>query len=357
MKTSRNENTLKTSRNVRTPITLKTSRNTSNTMNTEQFNKFMSGFTTLVEGIAKQGQKTSETDASSTAAPRISIKLPTYKGEPKENILVWLLQIQNIFETQGVTTDKAKMHYAATALEDGALHWYLNKVKIAKGQMPHKTWNDFIAAIQTAFEPPNYQQHLRRELKRCKQTSTVQEYSLRFRNIVGQINDMGELDQVTYFVEGLRPATQAEVNYRAPATLEEAWKLAIAYDNAHFGAGKMTKDGPRGRQNVPYRERSTYVNSTPHEDKTDPMELDTAEKAPRRFGKDTRKTTPKGACYNCRQTDHYARNCKGKNKAKDVVTNIEETNPKDVSKAELKRMEDNRERLLRFNGKVNGIPA
>ena len=58
---------------------------------------------------------------------------------------------------------------------------------------------------------------------------------------MGQVTDMSAIDQVTYFVEGLRPATQAEVNYRSPSTLEDAWKLAIAYDNAYFRSGKMAR--------------------------------------------------------------------------------------------------------------------
>jgi len=53
---------------------------------------------------------------------------------------------------------------------------------------------------------------------------------------------------------------------------------------------------------------------------------------------------------------HFARNCQVKSKTKDTVTSIEETKKEDDSnkKEELSRIEDNRERLIKFNGKING---
>jgi len=219
---------------------------------------------------------------SPVSIPRISVKLPVYKGEPKENILVWLLQIENVLETQGVVAEEAKIQYAATALEDRALQWYLNKIKATQGHTPYDSWDAFVTAIQSTFQLPNYQQYLRQQLKQCRQTSTVQEYGLRFRNIIGQTTDMSEVDQITYFVQGLRPATQAEVSYQSSQTLEDAWKFAIAYDNAYFGAGKMTKRNNPMQLNQPNRGRSTYVFNNEcrhHDEKMDPMELDVTEKA------------------------------------------------------------------------------
>ena len=48
------------------------------------------------------------------------------------------------------------------------------------------------------------------------------EYGAQFRNLIGQITDIAELDKVIYFVEGLKHATKTEVNYRVPANFEDA---------------------------------------------------------------------------------------------------------------------------------------
>jgi len=112
---------------------------------------------------------------------RISVKIPSYKGEPKENVVAWLLQVQTIFQAQGINGDTTQINYAATGLEAAALHWYLNRVMAAGDQAPFANWNAFATAIRQAFQPLNYQHHLRQQLKRLKQTGSVQEYGSRFR--------------------------------------------------------------------------------------------------------------------------------------------------------------------------------
>ena len=110
-------------------------------------------------------------------------------------------------------------------------------------------------AIRTAFQPPNNQQNLRQQLKHLRQTGTVQEYSSQFRNILGQIEDMSQLDQVSYFLDGLKPATRAEVGYQAPTTFEQAWQLAICFDNAMYGALRV--DNYNSRKHDWYKSQAT----------------------------------------------------------------------------------------------------
>ena len=44
----------------------------------------------------------------------------------------------------------------------------------------------------------------------------MHEYETQFRNLVGQITAIEELDKVAYFIDGLKQATKMEVNYQAP---------------------------------------------------------------------------------------------------------------------------------------------
>ena len=44
----------------------------------------------------------------------------------------------------------------------------------------------------------------------------MQEYASEFKNLIGQTIDMGEQDQIAYFIDGLKHATKMEISYRVP---------------------------------------------------------------------------------------------------------------------------------------------
>ena len=92
---------------------------------------------------------------------------------------------------------------------------------------------------------------------------------------MGQIDGMGPLDQVTYFIDGLKPATKMEVSYQAPETFEEAWTLAIKYDTAMYGSGKPNMPSYQPPQHKSYQ--SLHRPSRNFASQSTPMELDQAE--------------------------------------------------------------------------------
>ena len=119
-------------------------------MDEGQFAAFMEGFTNTIYAL------TGEHGHAHYPAPKISLKIPIYKGKLKENVMVWLLQVQNLFCAQGIEEDASKIYYAATGLEGPSLYWYLNKVQITGDNAAFNNWNDFMVQLRAAFQPPNY---------------------------------------------------------------------------------------------------------------------------------------------------------------------------------------------------------
>ena len=344
-------------------------------------NNLIAALAQLTQAMGQQQQQQQQQQNPPPATPKISVQIPPFKGESKENVVAWLLQAQNVLSTQGITDEAIQINYATTGLKDAALHWYLNKVVGNNNTPPYTTWTTFATAVRTAFQPPNFQQYLRQQLKRLRQTSTVQEYTSQFQNIIGQIENMGELDQVTYYIEGLKPSTKMEVAYQAPDTLERAIARAIQYDTAMFGMGRpfsnnnqhtKSSHSRRTQRNNNYTHynnsnSNNYNNNNGSSNNNNdnnryvPMELDQAETPRRNFYNNNKGNDKKfkGNCYKCGIAGHYARDCRrGKAKISNIEGDEQNINYNGSNNnAELTNMEENREQLIRLQGKINGHPA
>ena len=249
----------------------------------------------------------------------LPVQLPYFHGRENENVQTWLFQVDQVFKAKKIEP-RQSIYYVVACLKEAALHWYQNQVERAHDEDAFDNLNDFAQAIREAFQPPHYQQILRRQLRGLRQKDSVQKYVYEFRNLIGQIEGMGELDQVMHFIDGLKQATKVEVNYKSPNTLEEAIHAAIAYDTARFGPARVYLPNTQGYQGA---------RTKPHHHRDDggvrPMELDQAQ-GNRAGGQPNRgprnQRTPaeletlrrEGKCFHCREQGHLSRNCPRKNR-------------------------------------------
>ena len=117
----------------------------------------------VVKEIKKKKGKSIASDSGSSsytdAIPKISLRIPIFKGEPGENVEVQLRQTKNIMRAQNMKDEGQMIHYAATGFEGVALNWFVNKIKDTTTPI-FMLWDDFKKELKTTFQLPYYQQYL-----------------------------------------------------------------------------------------------------------------------------------------------------------------------------------------------------
>src|SRR5919205_2314598 len=81
--------------------------------------------------------------------PKISIQIPTFRGDPQENVTAWLLQVETVFDAQGIPANQTdtRINYAATGMKDAALSWWLQRKTNNNGAHNLANWAAFKTTI------------------------------------------------------------------------------------------------------------------------------------------------------------------------------------------------------------------
>ncbi|WVZ54035.1 hypothetical protein U9M48_004903 [Paspalum notatum var. saurae] len=154
--------------------------------------------------------------------PRAKLEFPTYDG--KDDPLPWLNCCESFFRGQ-YTPENRKLWYASLHLTGTAQRWY-NRLELNTGTL---SWCRFVQLVQSQFGPSMTESPLG-ELVSLRWTGSVDDYVDRFLSLACCNIDLSEPQQVQLFVAGLVNHLKTDVAMRQPPTLDDAIKLARAYE-------------------------------------------------------------------------------------------------------------------------------
>ena len=186
---------------------------------------------------------------SHATRPKIPTKLPSFKGKRGEDVRQWLFQIENICRLHGhpIHGDNHQLaSIAGSAMEDPASGWYLNWATSVPIEM--QKWENFRLSACRQFEPTNYQANLRKQLQLLKQVGDIEDYNGEFSKLVFRVEEMSQVDQISYYVSGLKRQSCEYVQLEDPLTLLEAMDLARKFETSRFrGSDDKETDKPSSK--------------------------------------------------------------------------------------------------------------
>ncbi|CAF3332561.1 unnamed protein product [Rotaria socialis] len=133
----------------------------------------------------------SSTDTSSRSINKINVKPKEYNGTSEENVITWLIALEEIMKNRCIIDDE-KISLAASLLGGTALQWFANLKLKNQGPSP---WNEFKNKLKSKFQPIDFQENLRQQLLQLRQKQSLHDYIHFFRSLVGQTASMDELTQ------------------------------------------------------------------------------------------------------------------------------------------------------------------
>ncbi|GMF18111.1 unnamed protein product [Phytophthora lilii] len=168
--------------------------------------------------------------------PRVPSSMPKFKGKRGEDVRQWLFQVETRCRYHGhdASDDNATLPaIAGTAMEDPAYGWFL--FWAFRTPVEEQTCAQFTRDALANFEASNYQDVLHQKLRQLSQVDDIEDYNGKYSALIFRVENMSEVDQVSYYCEGLKRATQSYVKLQNALTPNEAMDQAVKYEMARFG--------------------------------------------------------------------------------------------------------------------------
>lgn len=188
--------------------------------------------------------------------------LDTFSGLKNEDLDSWLFLATEHFKLVGITDDETKIIISGLSFRQHAKTWYMS---VRGPHVPPEdvitSWEVFKDTLIDHFSPVEAAKIARDELATLKQTTSVRDYTARFRQLCAIIKTIADGEMLDRYIRGLKHKIQKDVWFRAPKTFQEASKIAAHVDTLLDGAYT---------DNYPSRDNSPYERSS----RPTPMDID-----------------------------------------------------------------------------------
>ncbi|KAF3780593.1 hypothetical protein EJ110_NYTH38817 [Nymphaea thermarum] len=160
---------------------------------------------------------------------RVDVQRPAkYDGSRDARALDnFLFQVDYYMDLQNVVDEDLKIKTAAMLLDGDAVAWWRRKIfDVENGLCTIQTFNDFRKELKGYFTPVDAERQTYRLVANLKHTGSLRDYVRTYKKLMLDVPRMPEKDKLNWFIIGLQPWAQADVERSDPQTLEQAYVAA-----------------------------------------------------------------------------------------------------------------------------------
>ena len=172
--------------------------------------------------------------------------------------LAWLGEMEIYFAIRGIP-DQYKLQVALSFFNRETMNWYL--LSLGRQERP-ASWPELKEAIQAHFAASNYRAAVR-QLRRVKQTGTIQEYLFEFNAAAAECPGLAEEERLEIFIDGLRPELALNIRGHNDLTLKQVIARAVRMSQDPPDLGRERKDHGKKHSHKPHKSPQRQESSSP----------------------------------------------------------------------------------------------